>query len=139
MLSPTASTIVRWLNCICRPCFSCLNNIMLMETFSLTDNSCESRLRTDPNPYEIYRTKLVQIDQTHCNDLRDILRYVPRKYFRAFWFLVHRHGTRGTARERYASASTLESSLKNSYRNTACLVEKISPFFLSIFWLVHIL
>lgn len=103
-----------------------------METFSLADNSWESRLRTDFNPYETYKTRLVRVDQERRNGSRDILRHVLRRYFRALWFFVRQDGIRRNRCEPYASASTLESDLKESYQNTARLAEIITRFLVAL-------
>ena len=103
-----------------------------METYSLADNSWESRLRTDFNPYETYKTRLVRVDQAHRNGSRDIIRHAVRRCLRAFWFFVRRRGTKRGVQEPYESATTLESSLKTSYQNTARLAEIITRFLVAL-------
>ena len=105
---------------------------MRMETFSLADNSWESRLRTELNPYETYKTRLIRVDQAHRNDSRDIIRHTLRKCFRAFWFFVRHNGIEGDARVPYTSASTLESNLKRSYQNTAGLADSVTRFLVAL-------
>ena len=105
---------------------------MLMETHALADSSWESRLRTDFNPYETYKTRLVRVDQAYRSGSRDIIRHALRKCLRAFWFFVRHDGTGREAREPYASASALESSLKRSYQNTARLAEIMTRFVVAV-------
>ena len=103
-----------------------------METFSLADNSWESQLRTDFNPYEKYKTRLVRVDQECRKGSRDILRHTLRKGFRAFWFFVRQDGIGREGSGSFTSASTLESNLKKSYQNTACLAEIITRFVVAL-------
>ena len=108
---------------------------MLMETYSMADNSWESRIRTDFNPYETYKTRLVRVDQAHRTGSRDIIRHALRKCLRALWFFVCRHHRGGIVtepQEPYASAATLESHLKKSYQNTARLAEIITRFLVAL-------
>ena len=105
---------------------------MLMETYSLADNSWESGLRTDFNPYESYKTRLIRVDQAYRSGSRDVIRHVLRKYFRAFWFFVRRGGIGRGVREPYESAAALESNLKKSYQNTAHLAEITTRFLVAL-------
>ena len=105
---------------------------MLMETYSMADNSSESRLRTDFKPYETYKTRLVRVDQAYRTGSRDIIQHALRKCLRAFWFFVCRGGIGRETQEPYASAATLESHLKKSYQNTARLAEIITRFVVAL-------
>ena len=105
---------------------------MLMETYSMADNSWESRLRTDFNPYETYKTRLVRVDQAYRTGSRDIIRHALRKFLRALWFFVCRSRIGRETQEPYASAATLESHLKKSYQNTARLAEIITRFLVAL-------
>ena len=100
-----------------------------METDSLADNSWESRLRTDFNPYETYKTRLVRVDQAYRNGSRDIIRHSLRKCLRAFWFFIRRERR---VQDPCASAATLESNLKTSHQNTARLAEIITRFLVAL-------
>ena len=108
------------------------NNIMLMETYALADSNWQARLRTDFNPYETYKTRLVRVDQAHRSGSRDVLRHGLRKCLRAFWFFLRNEGHRANSHESYASASKLESNLKKSYQNTAGLAEIITRFVVAL-------
>ena len=105
---------------------------MLMETQSLADSSWESRLRTDFNPLETYKTRLVRVDQAFRSGSRDIIRHTLRKCLRALWFSIRRNQLGREGREPYASSSTLESNLKKSYQNTAHLAEIITRFLVAL-------
>ena len=105
---------------------------MLMETYSMADNSWESSLRTDFNPYETYKTRLVRVDQAYRTGSRDVIRHALRKCLRALWFFVCRGGIGREVQEPYASAATLESHLKKSYQNTARLAEIITRFLVAL-------
>ena len=98
----------------------------------MADNSWESRLRTDFNPYETYKTRLVRVDQAYRTGSRDIIRHALRKCLRALWFFMCRGGIGREAQEPYASAATLESRLKKSYQNTARLAEIITRFLVAL-------
>ena len=98
----------------------------------MADNSWESRLRTDFNPYETYKTRLVRVDQAYRTGSRDIIRHALRKGLRALWFFVCRSGIGRETQEPYASAATLESHLKKSYQNTARLAEIITRFLVAL-------
>ncbi len=100
-----------------------------METYSLADSSWESRLRTDFNPYETYKTRLVRVDQAYRSDSRDVIRHALRKCLRAFWFFVRRRRVGGKARE---PDESLESDLKRSYQNTAHLAEILTRFLVAL-------
>ena len=116
------------------------NKVMLMETYSLADNGWESSLRTDFNPYETYKTRLVRVDQAYRTGSRDIIRHALRKCLRALWFFVRCRGGigRDDAREPDASSSssaatTLESGLMTkSYQNTARLAEIMTRFLVAL-------
>ena len=98
----------------------------------MADNSWESRLRTDFNPYETYKIRFVRVDQAHRTGSRDIIRHALRKCLRALWFFVCRGRIAREAQEPYASAATLESRLKKSYQNTAHLAEMITRFLVAL-------
>ena len=98
----------------------------------MADNSWESSLRTDFNPYETYKTRLVRVDQAYRTGSRDVIRHALRKCLRALWFFVCRGGIGGEVQEPYASAATLESHLKKSYQNTARLAEIITRFLVAL-------
>ena len=98
----------------------------------MADNSWESSLRTDFNPYETYKTRLVRVDQAYRTGSRDVIRHALRKCLRALWFFVCRGGIGREAQEPYASAATLESHLKKSYQNTARLAEIITRFLVAL-------
>ena len=108
----------------------------------MADNGWESSLRTDFNPYETYKTRLVRVDQAYRTGSRDIIRHALRKCLRALWFFVRCRGGigRDDAREPDASSSsssaaatTLESGLmKKSYQNTARLAEIMTRFLVAL-------
>ena len=87
-----------------------------MGTYSLADYSWESRLQTDFNPYETYKTRLVRVDQAYRGGSREVIQYALRKCLRAFWFFIRRNGIGKKVPGRYARASTLESISENPIR-----------------------
>ncbi|KAL6719006.1 hypothetical protein ACLMJK_003241 [Lecanora helva] len=108
------------------------NNIMLMETYALADNSWAAGLRSDLNAFETYKTRLVRVDQAHRSGSRDILRHGLRKCLRAFWFYLRYEGNETSTPRSYASASRIESNLKKSYQNTASLAEFLTRFLVAL-------
>ncbi|KAL6720816.1 hypothetical protein ACLMJK_002741 [Lecanora helva] len=94
------------------------NNIMMMETFALADNSAQASQRTDFDPYETYKTRLIRVDLARRNSSRDIIQHSFRKCLRYFWFYIRRRGHSSNA-----SSSALEANLERSYQNTARIAE----------------
>ena len=107
---------------------------MMMETFSLADNTVQSGLRNDLNPYETYKTRLVRVDQARRNDSRDVLRHSLRKFLRYFWFFAHRGRASDVESDRYSSGPILEAKakLKRTYQNTTHLAEIITRFLVAV-------
>ena len=105
---------------------------MMMETFALADNHMQSNLRNDLNPYETYKTRLVRVDQARRSGSRDILRHSFRKCFRYFWYFIRLRRSRSHTSDSFASASTLEANLKQTYQNTARLAECMSRFVVAL-------
>jgi len=110
------------------------NQLMLMETFSLADNSWQSSLRSDLNPYEKYKTRLVRVDLAHRNGTRDLLRHSLRRFLRAMWFFVRSPKIMVDDPEHASSSSSavLESRLKSSYQNTTRIAEVITRLFVAL-------
>ena len=110
------------------------NQIMMMETFALADNSWQASLRSDnQNPYEMYKTRLVRVDTVSRSRSGDLLRRSLRKYLRAFWFFIrfqgqHAHQKHGS----YLSATELESNLKRSYQNTSRIADMFTRFLIAL-------
>lgn len=76
-------------HCIAEEVLGLFNQVMMMETFTLADNSWQGSLRSDnQNPYEIYRTRLVQVGAVSRSRSGDFLRRALRIYSRAFWFFI---------------------------------------------------
>ena len=111
-----------------------LNQIMMMETFALADNSWQASLRSDrQNPYEMYKTRLVRVDTVSRSRSGDLLRRCLRKHLRAFWFFIRFRGQHACQRQSsYFSASELESNLKRSYQNTSRLADIITRFLIAL-------
>ena len=108
------------------------NKLMMMETFSLADNSKESDLRNDMSLYERYKTRLVRVDLARRNGSRDILRHSLRKALRAFWFFVRRDKHGIVCHSSFDTAAALESNLKRSYQNTTRLAEILTRFLVAL-------
>lgn len=110
------------------------NRIMMMETYALADNSVQSGLRNDLNPYETYKTRLVRVDLAPRSDSRDVLRHSLRKLLRYFWFFVRRGGTSDVESGRYSSGPILEAKakLKRTCQNTTHLAEIITRFLVAV-------
>ena len=110
------------------------NQIMMMETFALADNSWQANLRSDKqSPYEMYKTRLVRVDTVSRSRSGDLLRRSLRKYLRAFWFFIrfqrqHAHQKQSS----YSSATELESNLKRSYQNTSRLADIVTRFLIAL-------
>ena len=110
------------------------NQIMMMETFALADNSWQASLRSgNHNPYEMYKTRLVRVDTMGRSRSGDLLRRSLRKHLRAFWFFIrfrgqHAHQTQSS----YCSAAELESNLKRSFQNTSRLADVITRFLVAL-------
>ena len=103
------------------------NQIMMMETFALADNSWQAKLRSsNHNPYEIYKTRLVRLDTMGRSRSGDFLRRGLRKYLRAFWFFLWTGGRKSPSHSPYYSATALESNLKRSYQNTSRIADIIA-------------
>lgn len=110
------------------------NQIMMMETFALADNSWQASLRSDnQNPYEMYKTRLVRVDTVSRSRSGDLLRRSLRKYLRAFWFFTRFRGQHAyQKRSSYFSPTELESNLKRSYQNTSRLADIITRFLIAL-------
>lgn len=110
------------------------NQIMMMETFALADNSWQASLRSDnQNPYEMYKTRLVRVDTVSRSRSGDLLRRSLRKYLRAFWFFIRTRGQHGHHKHSsYLSATELESNLKRSYQNTSRLADITTRFLIAL-------
>lgn len=110
------------------------NQIMMMETFALADNSWQASLRSDnQNPYELYKTRLVRVDTVSRSRSGDLLRRSLRKYLRAFWFFIRFRGKHAHQKHSsYSSATELESNLKRSYQNTSLLADIITRFLVAL-------
>lgn len=110
------------------------NQIMMMETFALADNSWQASLRSDnQNPYELYKTRLVRVDTVSRSRSGDLLRRSLRKYLRAFWFFIRFRGKHAHQKHSsYSSATELESNLKRSYQNTSLLADIITRFLIAL-------
>ena len=109
------------------------NQIMMMETFALADNSWQANLRSnDHNPYEIYKTRLVRVDTTGRSRAGDFLRRGLRKYLRAFWFFLWTGGRKTPTQNPYYSATELESNLKRSYQNTSRIADIIARMLVAL-------
>ena len=58
---------------------------MMMETFSLADNSWQANLRIDDrNPYEIYKTRLVRVDTASRSPSGDFFDAVCENTYESF-------------------------------------------------------
>ena len=107
------------------------NQIMMMETFALADNSWQASLRNkDRFPYELYKTRLVRVDTIGRRHLSDILRRSLRKYLRAFWFFIRSQGQ--YEHQKNPSAAELEANLKRSYQNTSQLADVLARFLIAL-------
>ncbi len=111
-----------------------LNQIMMMETFALADNSWQASLRSDDqNPYEMYKTRLVRVDSVGRSRSGDLLRRSIRKYLRAFWFFIRFPGQHAHQKHNsYFSATELESNLKRSYQNTSRLADILTRLLIAL-------
>ena len=105
---------------------------MMMETFALADNTAQSSLRKDFNPYETYKTRLVRVDLAQRNGSRDILRHSLRKILRYFWFFVCHRGTTDDISDTYSAETELEANRKRTCQNTTRLAEIITRFVVAI-------
>lgn len=103
-----------------------------MEIFALADNSLQANLRTDFNPYETYKTRLVRVDLARRNGPRDVLRHSFRKGLRYFWFFIRLKGFEIPTPSTYASATALEANLKRTYQKTACIAEYMTRFVVAL-------
>jgi len=110
------------------------NGIMLMETFALADNDWQSSLRTDFNPYETYKTRLVRIDLPRRSSPKDPFRHNLRRLLRGIWFFGRKRKEKRDQEWRGESAipSALESELKKSYQNTNDLAEYLTRFLVAL-------
>lgn len=111
------------------------NQIMLMETFALADNTWQSSLRSDLNPYETYKTRLVRVDLPCPSGSRDLLRHYLRKGLRIFWFFICHGGSNNESQPHtpYASATKIESNnAKRSFQNTARLADFLTRFIIAV-------
>ena len=106
------------------------NKIMMMETFALADNSPQSQLRDDLNPYETYKTRLLRADLAPRNGSRDVLRHSLRKCLRACWFFSLNPKSESPGHR--CLAAGIRSKLKTTYQNTAGLAEIITRFLVAI-------
>lgn len=121
-------------HCIADEGLVSFNQIMMMETFALADNSWQASLRSDnQNPYELYKTRLVRVDTVSRSRSGDLLRRSLRKYLRAFWFFIRFRGKHAHQKHSsYSSATELESNLKRSYQNTSLLADIITRFLVAL-------
>lgn len=103
-----------------------------METFALADNTPQSSLRTDFNPYETFKTRLVRVDLARRTGPRDVLRHCFRKSLRHFWFFIRLKGSKSQSSDAYTSATVLEANLKRTYQNTARIAEFMTRFVVAI-------
>lgn len=102
------------------------NQIMMMETFALADDTTQSTLRKDFNPYETYKTRLVRVDLAQRNGSRDVLRHSFRKVLRYIWFFVCHRGTTENIADNFSAGTILEANHKRTYQNTTRLAEIIT-------------
>lgn len=103
------------------------NQIMLMETFALADHDGQSNLRSDLNPYETFKTRLIRVDLPPRRDSRDLLRHSLRKLLRNVWFyFLSGRASRGEQHRSFSSASDLESRLQKSHQNTALIADSLT-------------
>ena len=113
---------------------------MRMETFALADNEGQSSLRSDLNPYEVYKTRLVRVDLEYRGGTRDLLRHSLRKCLRALWFFIHsRKGSRIRQERPNTSPSDLEANRSQSYQNTGRLADIIARFLVAILTAVFLI
>ena len=121
-------------HCIADEALASFNQIMMMETFALADNSWQASLRSDnQNPYEMYKTRLVRVDTVGRSRSGDLLRRTLRKYLRAFWFFVRFRGQHAHQKHSsYFSATELESNLKRSYQNTSRVADILTRFLIAL-------
>ena len=121
-------------HCIADEALTSCNQIMMMETFALADNSWQATLRSDnQNPYELYKTRLIRVDTVGRSRSGDLLRRTLRKYLRAFWFFVRFRGQHAHQKHSsYFSATELESNLKRSYQNTSSLADILTRFLIAL-------
>lgn len=121
-------------HCIADEALASFNQIMMMETFALADNSWQATLRSDnQNPYELYKTRLVRVDTVGRSRSGDLLRRTLRKFLRAFWFFVRFRGQHAHQKHSsYFSATELESNLKRSYQNTNSLADILTRFLIAL-------
>lgn len=104
-----------------------------METFALADHNGQSSLRSDLNPYETFKTRLLRVDLPPRRDARDLLRHSLRKCLRTIWFyFLSGRASRGEQHRSFSSASELESTLKKSHQNTALIAESLTRFFVAL-------
>jgi hypothetical protein len=101
---------------------------MLMDTYALADNDWQSSLRTDFNPYETYKTRLVRIDLPRRGQPKDPFRHNLRRFLRGIWFFKRNRKVKQDQEWRGDGTATakLESDLKKSYQNTNDLAEYIT-------------
>lgn len=104
-----------------------------METFALADHNGQSNLRSDLNPYETFKTRLLRVDLPPRRDSRDVLRHSLRKCLRTIWFYFLSGRPRDSEQHGpYSSASELESRLKKSHQNTALIAEFVTRFLVAL-------
>ena len=107
------------------------NQIMMMETYALADNSWQAILRSnDRNPYEMYKTRMIRVDSFGRRHSGDLLRRSLRKYLRAFWFFIRFQGQH--AHQKSLSAAELEANFKRSYQNTSQLADFLTRFLIAL-------
>ena len=121
-------------HCIVDEALASFNQIMMMETFALADNSWQASLRSeDQNPYEMYKTRLVRVDTVGRSRSGDLLRRTLRKYLRAFCFFIRFRGQHAHQKHSsYLSATELESNLKRSYQSTSRLADILTRLLIAL-------
>lgn len=103
-----------------------------METFALADNTPQSSLRKDFNPYETYKTRLVRVDLAQRNGSRDVLRHSFRKVLRYIWFFFSHRGLTDGESDTYSAETVLEANRRRTFQNTTRLAEIITRFVVAI-------
>lgn len=104
-----------------------------METFALADHNGQSKLRSDLNPYETYKTRLLRVDLPPRRDSRDLLRHSLRKCLRKIRFYFRSGRARdGEQHRSYSLDPELESRLEKSHQNTALIAEFLTRFLVAL-------
>ena len=107
-----------------------------METFTLSNNRWQFNTRENTNSYEVFKSRLVRVDLPRRTGSRDILRHYLQKSLRAIWFFAYFRQASGSSVSHIPpseSPSVLErNSSKQSYQNTAQLVDFLTRFIVAI-------